>query len=83
MYQAKSYDSKCEFKLNQHWRPYASKCSFCDLDYHLIGRMETWSDDLKYIIRKGRLENILKSEDSGTIHHSTKGKTQETAKGYF
>ena len=82
MYQAKSYHSKCEFKLNQHWRPYASKCSFCDLEYDLIGRMETWRDDLNYIIRKRGLD-VLQSENSGTIHHSTKGKTEQTAKGYF
>ena len=45
--------------------------------------METWSDDLEYIIRKKGLEKFLQSEDSDSIHHSTKGKTQKTARAYF
>ena len=83
MYQAKSYQSKCEFKINEHWNPYASRCSFCDVDYDLIGHMETWSDDLNFIIRKQGLEKVIALENSSTTHHSTKGNTQRMTKSYF
>ena len=83
MYQAKSYESKCEFKINEHWMPYASRCSFCDVDYDLIGRMETWSKDLNYIIRKKGLENVLALDNANETLHSTTGNTQKMTKSYF
>lgn len=84
MHQDESYDSQCEREINEHWQPFASRCSFCDIDYDLIGQMETWSEDFNYIVRKNKLENILKLEnDTSKKYHPTKGDTQQMTKKYF
>ena len=41
-------DENCEDKIDEHWRPFTFQCSYCDINYDLIGRMETWNDDIKY-----------------------------------
>lgn len=83
MYQAKSYQSQCEFNVNLHWRPFASKCSYCDVEYDLVGKIETFDEDLKYIVHKKGLEKILRLENSGMNHHSTKGSTEKMTEHYF
>ena len=64
--------------LNQHWISLERKCWYCDVTYDVIGRMETFSDDVKYIICKNNLENTLPlhkslvKKNSHKYHHSTK-----------
>ena len=36
-------------RMNTHWRPYYNKCGYCDVDYDVIGRAETFIDDTRYI----------------------------------
>ena len=39
-------------KLNPHWRPfYRSHCHYCDLYYQVIGKLETWSQDIHYAVK--------------------------------
>ena len=45
--------SKCEqfannkTLMNTHWKPYSSKCQYCEMDYDVIGRAETFIDDTR------------------------------------
>ena len=74
----------CEDKINQHWRPYVSKCSYCDVSYDVIGRMETWNDDIDYIILKRGLENVLPLQKAESSHYNpTKPNTSKMTKEYF
>ena len=34
-------------RMNTHWRPYYNKCGYCDVDYDVIGRAETFIDDTR------------------------------------
>ena len=41
------FHKKCE--INDHWKPFASKCSFCGLKYRIIGKSEAFEIDKKFI----------------------------------
>ena len=58
--------SLCPFSsVDIHWRPLSSKCSHCDVSYNVIGHMETFNDDIKFISTKANLSlEILKQENS-------------------
>ena len=66
--------------INGHWAPMSMKCYYCDVTYDVIGRMETFSDDLKYIIKINKLENIL-LDDKKT--RTTGGSPKHDALKYF
>ena len=48
-----------ENNINPHWKRFSDKCQHCAIPYDVIGRMETFDEDLKYIVLKLGLENIL------------------------
>ena len=52
-------NENCENKVDTHWRPFTFQSSYCDIKYDVIGRIETWNDDLKYIIRKRGLQALF------------------------
>ena len=68
------------WKINGHWTPMSMRCFYCDVRYDVIGRMETFSDDLKYIIMKNKLGDIL-SEDKKV--RTTGGSPKDDALRYF
>ena len=45
--------------INVHWRPYNARCLYCDIDYNVIGRMETFDEDVRYIFLKANLTEML------------------------
>ena len=73
-------DATCEDKIDTHWRPFTFKCSYCDINYDLIGRMETWNDDLNYIIRKRGLEKYISASSN---QNPSNVRTEEMTKEYF
>ena len=78
------FNDTCEDKINQHWRPFGFQCSYCDVSYDLIGRLETWNDDINYIIRKRGLEKVLPLQKADSSHyHSTNQNTNKMTKFYF
>ena len=78
------YNKNCEYKINRHWRPFGFRCSYCDINYDLIGRMETWNDDLNYIIRKRGLQKVLPLQKADNLHfHASKQNTEQMTKEYF
>ncbi len=36
-------------KFNRHWSPFHLICDFCDVDFKVIGKLETFEDDLEAI----------------------------------
>ena len=50
-------------KPNGHWNTFSNMCMHCTIPYAVIGQVETFNEDLKYIILKLGLQNILKIEE--------------------
>ena len=46
-------DRKCD--MNDHWKPFSLKCSFCEIEYRIIGKIEDFERDRKFI---GRLVGV-------------------------
>merc|ERR1712107_725561 len=42
-------------RLDKHWKPFLSRCGYCDLEYQVIARMENFVQDQEMI---GRLANV-------------------------
>ena len=58
------FNKKCD--INDHWKPFSLKCSFCEINYRVIAKIEAFERDRKFI---GRLvgvdfENLM---DSGKL----------------
>ena len=45
--------------------------------------METWNDDLNYIVQKRGLEKVLNVKKADTKSHTSKVSTKEMTKEYF
>ena len=61
-----SYNVPC-FNVDVHWRPYNARCSYCDIPYNVIGRVETFEEDVQYILLKQNLTDII-SLNSSSLH---------------
>ena len=48
-----------EERVDIHWRLFSSRCQHCYIPYTMIGRMETFDEDVQYIILKNGLEKHL------------------------
>ena len=44
---------------DRHWKTFVSRCQHCYIPYTVIGRMETFQEDVQYIILKNKLEKLL------------------------
>ena len=42
-------------RLNNHWRPFISRCGYCDIPYNIIVKAETIQEDQKSL---GLLANV-------------------------
>ena len=49
---AKNCEDKAPGSLNFHWRPFFTRCGFCQVPYDVIGRLEHLALDLKYVMHK-------------------------------
>lgn len=47
------------FSINEHWRPFSFKCAYCEIQYDVIGQLDTFQDDVKYLVLKNRLEKVI------------------------
>ena len=54
----KQYNHPC-LSINIHWRPYNARCSYCDIPYNVIGRLETFDEDLRYLLVKQNLTRLI------------------------
>ena len=53
----KNYQQKnsCKMKMNNHWKPFITRCAYCDVSYSIIARAETIREDQRYI---GHMANV-------------------------
>ena len=77
---SRSVQLKWTWKMDGHWTPMSMSCFYCDVKYDVIGRMETFSDDLRYIIMKNKLGNILSVDKK---ERTTGGSPKDDALRYF
>ena len=75
------HDSECP-NINIHWKSFASECSYCNIKYDVIGRMETFDEDVKYIMKKSNLESIFSMKSIKKLH-SSKHKSNKMTQKYF
>lgn len=50
-----------DFEENEHVRPMYSRCNPCQLKYSYIGKLETLSSDIDYLLQQWTLRNITKN----------------------
>ena len=55
------HNTPCD--INVHWRPYNARCLYCDISYDVIGRMETFDEDVRYIFAKKNLTYLLNKSE--------------------
>ena len=41
--------------MDIHWKPFFRRCGYCDIPYKVIGKAETFGEDVKFL---GRLAKI-------------------------
>ena len=64
--------------VNPHWRPINAQCLYCDVSYNVIGSMDTFSDDVKYIFSRANLTELI--DESSRVVHSSKDLQLKTDK---
>ena len=42
--------------IDRHWKPFISRCDYCDIPYKVIAKAENFAEDQKFI---GKLANIV------------------------
>ena len=52
---AKNCQEMNRCSLDKHWRPFISRCGYCDVPYNIIVKAETIQEDQKYL---GLLANV-------------------------
>ena len=62
---------------NLHWKKFYLRCSYCDLQYSVIGRAETYSEDTKYILLKANLTSNIPLEMAAFHNHAHEELTRE------
>lgn len=55
-------------RVEVHWKPFYLRCDYCNIDFDIIGKVETFEDDVKLIMeRAGLTDLLLNSGEIGTI----------------
>ena len=70
------YSVPC-LQVNPHWTPFNNLCLLCDVSYSMIGRMESFSEHVKYIFLKSNATILI--DDYSRVEHSSQ-KDQKTLK---
>lgn len=69
--------------LDMHWKPMYDHCNYCYFKYDFIGRMETFNEDVKYVIKTNALEDKISIKDSEFQANSVGNGTNTLAKELF
>lgn len=75
---AKKCRSPNKCGLDKHWRPFISRCGYCDVPYKIIAKAENFEADQKFI---GHMANVTFEKIES--HVSSGGSTKSLAKKYF
>ena len=58
-------------QCNEHWQPQYMHCDFCEINYFIIGRVESLEDDLNYIAHMNNFTTLLpKDKNKFHVHPS-------------
>ncbi len=60
-----------KFVIDVHWRPFYVRCDYCNVDFNVIGKVETFDEDVLYIVNKaGLVDELLDPDymDPDSIH---------------
>ena len=71
-------DPFCHGSQNVHWRPQYTGCPYCHINYQVIGKAETFADDVRYIVLKQNLTSLIPLETTKKINHATFSKAKKT-----
>ena len=69
--------------LDMHWKPMYDHCNYCYFKYDFIGRMETFAEDVKYVIKTNALEGKISIKDSEFQALNARKGTNTLAKELF
>ena len=50
-------------QCNEHWQPQYMHCDFCEINYDIVGRVETLEEDLKYIAHVNNFTSSLPNNE--------------------
>ena len=67
-----------KLKNDPHIHPFWNSGKYCYLDYEVIGKMETFTNDSNYIMSKTGMKTSIEQD-----HISSGGSTSDLAKVYF
>ena len=60
------------------FRPFYHRCSYCDIHYDVIGLIEEFNDDFRYIISKQNVTQLLEKENV-TLQSTPKNGSESVA----
>ncbi|KAK4307915.1 hypothetical protein Pmani_020363 [Petrolisthes manimaculis] len=69
--------------INQHWSPYWLLCAPCQLHYHLIAHVETFTRDQEYLIHRFHMEDQAVNIHSHASNFDSYEGTDEATQHYF
>lgn len=82
----KMYYSACnkdKYTFNYHWSPLTSRCSYCEVSYDVIGHMETFDDDVRYIFSKTKIDKFFPRKKYTKHLNPTKRNKKDETLFYF
>ncbi|KAK3877881.1 hypothetical protein Pcinc_017449 [Petrolisthes cinctipes] len=69
--------------INQHWSPYWLLCAPCQLHYHLIAQVETFTRDQEYLIHLFHMEDQAVNVHSHASNFDSYEGTDKATQHYF
>ena len=75
-------NAKSNCHLDWHWRPFYTRCGYCDIEYDFIGTMETFDQDRAYIIQEKNLKELYPVLEEG-IHLNKISHASNRTLNYF
>ena len=66
---SKPFSKKC--KIDAHWKPQYMQCFYCEMNYDVIGKVETFEEDFLYIVRRQNLTHHFPKSQTLRKFHPT------------
>ena len=54
--------------IDPRWRPYYLQCDYCNIKFHVIGKVETFEEDIRNVFEQVGLDRQFFGPDSETVH---------------
>ena len=66
-----------------HWRPFYKRCGYCSTPFDVIGKMETFNEDIKYIMDTAGASKVIWGDDIEMLQKNSSPKNSSTTLNYF